>query len=230
MSEQAAPIDQALITQITETVNGVLKRGTDKIRDEQNAYRAQVAEDRAAMRADFEAALGLAAKAPVGAVDVDKLKAELRAEAQAEMRTMVGAVASNLPPGVAAKIMESVPAKDGSKPSVVSRFNRAVFGTPPMAVPFTKAQALEELKTEQPSDAVLAAGERGLHALGVRYAFEQGIVAAPRKGLETWQIVALSVGGVAAVGVIGVAAKIAYDANKKEKSQTADVVDGVIVF
>lgn len=229
--EQMTPAEQAFAAQYQEQteqkVAGILGRAEAKIRAEQEAWRKQQLEEREAMRAEFAAAVGTAAK-PSDTVDVDKLKADLRAEAQAEMRTVLNNVAATLPPEMAAKLMEAAPA---AKPSVVARLNQAVFGSAPLNVPFTKREALEELKKDQPSDAVVAAGERGLHAIGIKYAFDAGLITPPRKGLETWQIVALSVGAGAVVVGAGVAGKMVFDAYKEEKAKANDAaVDGVIVF
>lgn len=70
----------------------------------------------------------------------------------------------------------------------------------PVTVPITKEQALGALATpDDPGRLVKGIAERGLQAIGIEAAYERGLVQAPKKGLETWQAIALGVLGATVV-------------------------------
>lgn len=69
----------------------------------------------------------------------------------------------------------------------------------PVQVPVTKDQALSALTTADPGPVVKGIAERGLQAIGIEAAYERGLVQAPKKGLETWQAIALGVLGATVV-------------------------------
>jgi hypothetical protein len=198
MSEQQSPVAQAIIAQTQAIMEDAEKRMTDRLRATELAAQAAKEESRQELANTLQA-IAAGMPGPVQASILAALNADASAPAvQAISFTLGGEV------------------KDEPKRTVRSRVS-SMFSSksPARQVGFTKNEALADLKKDEPSEATLEVAERGLQSLGIRHAFETGLVQAPRRGIQTWHVVAAVATMAVATGV-GVAAYDVYKSRDKK--------------